>query len=118
MENTEKKPDLFDDELQQLMGDQYTDLTNVAKPAEQPEPVEPAEKTEPTDFDLLGSIESAFDTIRRAMPAAKWAVTFGGLAGLIIYWLQTGLMDPAAAVPSLCVCTMLGGYGVGKNTGK
>lgn len=118
MENIQNHEELFDDELQQLMGDQYTDLTNVAKPAEQPEPVEPAEKTEPTDFDLLDSIESAFDTIRRAMPAAKWAVTFGSLFGLILYWQLAGLMDPAAAGPSMCVCTALAGYGIGKNVRK
>ena len=51
----------------------------------------------------------------RLKGCAKWAVTFGSLSMLIFYWQQTGLMDPAAAVPSMCACTCLAGYGVGKH---
>lgn len=51
----------------------------------------------------------------RLKGCAKWAVTFGSLSMLIFYWQQTGLMDPAAAVPSMCACTCLAGFGVGKH---
>ena len=46
---------------------------------------------------------------------AKWAIGFGGLSLLLFYWQQTGQMEASAAVPSMCVCTALAGWGVGKN---
>ena len=46
---------------------------------------------------------------------AKWAVGFGSLCLLFFYWQQTGQMAASAAVPSMCVCTALAGFGVGKN---
>lgn len=47
--------------------------------------------------------------------SVKCAAVFGGLFVLIAYWQYTGQMAASAAVPSLCVCAALGGYGVGKN---
>lgn len=46
---------------------------------------------------------------------AKWSVGFGGLCLLLFYWQQTGQMEPSAAVPSMCACAALAGWGVGKN---
>lgn len=42
-------------------------------------------------------------------------LTFGGLAMLLFYWQQAGLMASEAAVPSMCVCTALAGWSIGKN---
>lgn len=50
--------------------------------------------------------------------AAKWAATFGGTGSLFFYWQQTGLMDPAAAMPSIVVCALLTGLGIGKHLMK
>lgn len=45
---------------------------------------------------------------------AKWAVGFGGLAFLLFYWKEAGLMAESVAVPSIAFCTLLAGWGVGK----
>lgn len=45
---------------------------------------------------------------------AKSALLFGGLCFLIFYWEQSGLMASSIAVPSMCVCTALVGWSIGK----
>lgn len=47
--------------------------------------------------------------------SVKYAAIFGGLFALVCYWQHTGQMAMSAALPSMCVCAALGGYGVGKN---
>lgn len=49
--------------------------------------------------------------------SAKWAAGFGGLSFLLFYWEQAGLMASSIAVPCMCICTALAGWGVGKNVG-
>lgn len=46
---------------------------------------------------------------------AKWVLMFGGLNCLIFYWQQADLMASSIAVPSMCVCAALAGWGLGKN---
>lgn len=46
---------------------------------------------------------------------AKSAIGFGGLSFLLFYWEQAGLMAESVAVPCMCLCTALAGWGVGKN---
>lgn len=48
---------------------------------------------------------------------AKWAIGFGGLSLLLFYWNLEGLMASSVAVPSMCVCTMMAGFGIGKTAG-
>ena len=48
---------------------------------------------------------------------AKWAVGFGGLSFLLFYWNLEGLMASSVAVPSMCVCTLMAGFGIGKTAG-
>ena len=45
----------------------------------------------------------------------KWVACFGGLSLLLFYWKEAGLMAESVAVPSIALCTMLAGWGVGKN---
>ena len=45
---------------------------------------------------------------------AKWAFGFGGLSFLLFYWERAGLMAESIAVPCMCLCTALAGWGVGK----
>lgn len=45
----------------------------------------------------------------------KWVVGFGGLSFLLFYWEMAGLMDESVAVPCMCLCTALAGWGAGKN---
>lgn len=53
--------------------------------------------------------------IERLQACAKWCALFGGLSVLLFYWQQTGQMEASAAVPSMCVCTLLAGIGIGKH---
>lgn len=130
MEN--KEINNFDPEdigLKMIMGEHFHDATtgipgvsknthkaeNPAKKVKAPaiEPkVEPAvfkkeeqgmpPKAEPNMFDRLKE-------------CAKWALCCGGLNVLFFYWQQTGQMLPSAAVPSMCVCFAIMGFGIGKN---
>lgn len=52
---------------------------------------------------------------RKLNASVKQGLIFGGLFALIAFWQYTGQMAATAAVPSMCVCAALGGYGVGKN---
>lgn len=45
---------------------------------------------------------------------SKWVIGFGGLSFLLFYWEMAGLMAESIAVPSMCLCTALAGWGVGK----
>lgn len=44
----------------------------------------------------------------------KWVIGFGGLSFLLFYWEMAGLMAESIAVPCMCLCTALAGWGVGK----
>ena len=44
----------------------------------------------------------------------KSVVLFGGLSFLIFYWKEAGLMASSVAVPSMCICTALAGFGAGR----
>ena len=44
----------------------------------------------------------------------KWVIGFGGLSFLLFYWEQAGLMAESIAVPCMCLCTALVGWGAGK----
>lgn len=46
---------------------------------------------------------------------AKSVLLFGGLSFLIFYWKEAGLMASSIAVPSMCICTALAGWGAGRN---
>ena len=44
----------------------------------------------------------------------KWVALFGGLSFLFWYWQISGLMDSSVSVPSMCVCTALAGWNLGR----
>lgn len=44
----------------------------------------------------------------------KWVALFGGLSILVWYWQVSGLMDSSVAVPTMCACTALAGWNLGK----
>lgn len=117
------KDEMIDEELQAI-GVRFTDETAPKQmptmerrcpegPGAQKKP-EP-KRCEAIDAKYVPIPKYAPNLFDRLKGCAKWAVTFGGLSMLFFYWQQTGLMDPAAAVPSMCACTCLAGYGVGKN---
>ena len=54
----------------------------------------------------------------RLKDCAKRTALFSGLCSLIFYWQQTGLMESAAAVPSMLACMLLAGVNIGKSIAK
>lgn len=48
----------------------------------------------------------------------KAIILFGGLGMLFLYWYKTGQIVASAAFPSIIVCTLLAGFGIGKSVGK
>lgn len=115
---------VFDEDLQHIFGSHYTDTTAAPVKKVKPTPAKkaPAQATEKVqDAEAIPGwvpVKTAPNGLDRLKDAAKWAMTFGALSAVIFYWQQTGLMDPAAAVPSLYACALLAGWGVGKNAKK
>ena len=98
------KFEAFDPALKELMGSRYQEQP-VKKPAAKSvrKPVE-----EPIEEPVSGGHNWLKVCIKRA-----WI--YSALSLLFFYWQQTGLMDSAAAVPSIYVCALLFGLTVGKS---
>ena len=62
--------------------------------------------------------EECVSTIDKVKKCAKSAFIFGGMGLLFFYWQQTGQMLESAAFPSIVVCAVLAGLGIGKNIWK
>lgn len=105
--------DLLDDGLQTVMGKDR--CQNEWKPEEGKKVKKEVRKDKP--------IEAQWEPVREEnwtdmlKTCAKWAIGFGGLSFLLFYWNLEGLMDSSVAVPSMCVCTMMAGFGIGKSAG-
>lgn len=114
--------------LKQIMGDRFHDET---QPKTQ-KPKKPRGNTKSTTTAYEVAKEAMHKANEKAMNAqwepvrepnfmdnlkacAKAVMLFGGLSCLIFYWQQTGLMAESIAVPSMCVCTALAGWGAGRN---
>jgi hypothetical protein len=121
-----------DDGLKAIMGGRFHDATEALasvaaayqpakKAAPAAKPAAPAKTEKVIDKEAAKQWEPprpAPNYLDRLKACAKWAVTFGALCCLFFYWQQTGLMAPAAAVPSMLTCMLLAGWGVGRNATK
>lgn len=56
--------------------------------------------------------------LKQVKECAKSTILFGGLSMLFFYWQQTGQMLHSASFPSIIVCALLAGIGIGKAFGK
>lgn len=106
--------DLLDEGLQAVMG------SDRCQPNWRPEPKKTPEEKKPTGKDK--PINAQWEPIKpdpnwldRLKSATKWTLPWSALCLLVFYWQQTSLMDPAAAVPSMCFCTLMAGFGIGKH---
>lgn len=94
-----------------------------AKTTEQVKAVERAEVKDvhvPTHNYMDGKwepVKPAPNAMDKLKGCAKWLGLFGCLTCLVFYWEQAGLMASSIAVPTMCVCTALGGWGLGKIAG-
>lgn len=102
-----------DMELAAMMGDRFVDETVPTSEVKKPAPQRDAESADaewhPTKQ------RSRMDDLA---DCAKTTLLFGGLNVLIWYWEIAGLMDESIALPSMLVCAVLAGVGVGKALGK
>lgn len=113
MMNGENKP-LHPDTIHITLGE---------KPKAKQEPTEWAEAKDihtPTHNYMDGKwepVKPAPGYMDKLKACAKWLGLFGSLSCLVFYWEQAGLMASSIAVPTMCVCTALGGWGLGKIAG-
>lgn len=99
--------------LKKILGDRYIDATEI-KPMSEEQPT--AAKAEQNHKPKHLSNEPTF--MAKLIECVKYAVPFGGLTVLVSYWEQAALMDESIAVPCMCVCAALAGWGVGKSFAK
>ena len=107
--------------LKAVMGNRFHDETK--KPMVEPFATKPSNTTQ-AEKKVQKPTEKAVDESWAPMKEAnwmdnlkecvKWMGIFGGLSFLIFYWQQAGLMASSIAVPSMCVCTALAGFGAGR----
>lgn len=83
------------------------ETTTTGKTAQKTEPDFKDAKWEPAKPDP--------NWLDKLKDSVKWIGGFGGLSCLIFYWNEAGLMDASIAIPAMCVCTALAGWGMGKN---
>lgn len=105
----------FDKDRWESFGSRYTDASNTRAKTPEKKPAEKKDSREPVK---PAPTKPAANWPDQLKAAAKGALLFGGLGLLFFYWQQTGLMDPAAAVPSMIVCALLAGLTIGRNTAK
>lgn len=108
--------------LKQIMGNRFQDATQ--KPMVEPIRTKPTSTTQ-AEKKAQKVLDKAVDVqweparpepnwMDNLKSCVKWVVTFGFLSCLIFYWQQAGLMASSIAVPSMCVCTALAGWGAGR----
>ena len=111
--------------LKQIMGNRFHDAT---KPMVEPISPRPTNTT-PAEKKAQKVLDKAMDAQwEPARPEPNWmdnlkscaksVLLFGGLSFLIFYWKEAGLMAESIAVPSMCVCTALAGWGAGRTVRK
>lgn len=114
--------------LKQIMGERFHDETiekptaakatpntintnPTAKAAQKPTR-KPTDDYKDAEYQPMNHAPTFLENLRASV---KYALVFGGQNLLIFYWQQAELMDASIAVPSMCVCAALAGWGVGRN---
>lgn len=109
--------DVTDAGLKAIMGNRFHDETEKEKDIFKKETTTKRDPHKPTHCFNDGKWEPAKERnwMDNLKDTAKWVVGFGGLSFLLFYWEQAGLMAESVAVPCMCLCTALAGWGVGKH---
>lgn len=106
-----------DAELAAMMGAQFIDETQKPETTEEctdiPKPEKMVEK--PMEAQWMPTKQRTF--MDDLYDCTKSTALFGGLNVLIWYWQEAGLMDESIALPSMIVCAVLAGVGIGKVLG-
>ena len=116
------KDDLFDDELCGMV--KFTDATvKLTQPVEAEKKTsnkEHVKEKKPAQKPTSKPMDAEYEPVKtwydeKTVNLVKWVVLFVGLEYLVFYWMQTGQMQPTAAIPSMIVCALRAGISVGKN---
>lgn len=106
--------------LQQVMGNRFHDMTK--KPMVDPINTKYGDEVKMAKKPISKPMEAQWEPAKAApnflaklTDSAKWVCLYGGLSFLIFYWEHAGLMASSIAVPSMCVCTALVGWSIGKH---
>ena len=92
--------------------------TTLVKPTAQKPTSKPAKaKNTVADAEFAPAMPEP-NWLDKLKACAKSVAMFAGLCVLLFYWQQTGQMQASAAVPSMCVCFLLAGLSIGKNTAR
>lgn len=113
--------DVTDAGLKGIFGDRFHDDTApaMARPKKVYTNTTPARKCAEKPKD--NAVEAEWHPVKERTwmdnlkACATWAIGFGSLSVLFFSWQQAGLMHASVAVPSMLVCTLLAGFGIGKN---
>ena len=117
-----KKDELFDDELCGLV--KFTDATvkptQPVKAEKKTSSKEPVKEKKTAQKSTEKPMDAEYEPVKnwydeKTVNCVKWFLIFAGLEYLVFYWMQTGQMQPTAAMPSMIVCALLAGISVGKN---
>lgn len=112
--------------LKQIMGDRFHDeTTGTQQPQKARANTKSAYTTQAEKVaqkPISKAVDAHWEPVRpepnwmdNLKASAKAVLLFGGLSLLIFYWQQAGLMAESIAVPSMCICTALAGWGAGRN---
>lgn len=111
----EPAKEVFDEGLQKIFGTRYQDGSNEKQVAKEKHSRKQTTR-EAQDAQWEAMDEMCF--MDKLFAAGKCALIFGGLTLLFFYWQQTGQMQPSAALPCMCACTLMVGWGIGKHVAK
>ena len=111
--------DYFDDELAGMVN--FTDETvpqqmPVMERKAAPKADKREEKAEDASFEVLPQKKRS--VIDKLYDMAKWLCVCGGIAMLLWWFWQKGLMAMEAAYPCILACGVIGSFGVGMNIHK
>ena len=76
------------------------------------------EEDEPEEVEAPAFFQKTPDFFDKLKASARSGLTYSGLYLLIYYWMQQGMVAEGVAVPCMCVCALLAGWGVGRVFGK
>ena len=98
--------------LKQVMGDRFKDTTRqpMVEPFRSETDIDQSQKAMDAQWEPV----KEYNRMEDMKECVKSSFIFGGLNMLIWYWQISGLMDESIALPSMLVCAVLFGLGIGK----
>ena len=121
--NTNEINNLYPEDigLKQIMGNRFHDATKPTVEHISTRPTNTTQAKKKVQKPIDKAMDAQWEPARpepnwmdNLKSCAKSVLLFGGLSFLIFYWQQAGLMASSIAVPSMCVCTALAGWGAGR----